>query len=58
LFDKHGVILRGASPDVFNIEINVGGRRATFEIQPTGTFNPFNLPALRQFSCPQVMPRG
>jgi type VI secretion system protein ImpL len=58
LFDRHGQMRKGNSPDVFEVEINVGGRRATFEVQPTGAFNPFNLPELRKFRCPQIMPRG
>jgi type VI secretion system protein ImpL len=58
LFDKHGQIQRGSSPDVFNIVLNVGGRRSTFEIRPASTNNPFNLPELRSFRCPQAMPGG
>lgn len=57
LFDRHGQMRRGSSPDVFEVVLNVGGRRAIFEIQPTGTFNPFDLSELRKFKCPQVMPQ-
>ena len=58
LFDKHGQMRRGATSDAFEVVLNVGGRRATFEIRPTGTFNPFDLSELRKFRCPQAMPRG
>ncbi|MCL2590501.1 MAG: type VI secretion system membrane subunit TssM [Betaproteobacteria bacterium] len=58
LFDKHGQISRGSSPDVFVAVIAVGGRRATFEIRPASSNNPFNLSELRKFTCPQVIPRG
>jgi type VI secretion system protein ImpL len=56
LFDKYGQIRPGTSPDVFEVVLNVGGRRSTFEIRPSSTNNPFNLPELRKFRCPQVMP--
>jgi type VI secretion system protein ImpL len=58
LFDKHGQIRPGADPDVFEVVLNVGGRRSTFEIRPASSNNPFNLPELRRFRCPQAMPRG
>ena len=58
LFDKHGRMNRGSSPDVFVVTLTVGGRWANFEIRPASTINPFNLPELRKFTCPQVMPRG
>ncbi len=32
---------------------NVGGRLAIYELQAGSVLNPFNLPALRNFSCPQ-----
>jgi type VI secretion system protein ImpL len=53
LFDKYGQMQRGSSPDVFNVVLTVGGRRATFEIRPASTNNPFNLPELKSFRCPQ-----
>jgi len=58
LFDKYGQIRRGTSPDVFEVVLNVGGRRATFEIRPTSTPSPFDMSELRKFRCPQIMPKG
>jgi len=58
LFDRHGEIRRGSSPDVFEVVISVGGRRATFEVRPSSTNNPFNLPELKNFRCPQAIPGG
>jgi len=58
LFDKHGHYPRGASSDVFEVVLNIGGRRATFEIRPSSTPSPFDLSELRRFRCPQAMPRG
>ena len=58
LFDKRGQMRQGSSPDVFEVGINVGGRKATFEIRSFGANNPFNLPELKKFKCPQAISRG
>ncbi|MDR1462978.1 MAG: type VI secretion system membrane subunit TssM [Azoarcus sp.] len=55
LFDRYGEIRPGAAPDVFNVVLSVGGRMATFEIRPTSVHNPFKLPELSSFRCPQNM---
>jgi type VI secretion system protein ImpL len=56
LFGRHGSIRPGATPEVFNVVLNAGGRTATFEVRPASVYNPFNLPALNNFRCPQGMP--
>ncbi|MDR0702305.1 MAG: type VI secretion system membrane subunit TssM [Azoarcus sp.] len=55
LFERYGEIRPGATPDVFNVVLSVGGRMATFEIRPTSVHNPFRLPELNSFRCPQNM---
>jgi type VI secretion system protein ImpL len=55
LFEQHGEIRPGATPDVFNVIFSVGGRMATFEIRPTSVHNPFRLPELSSFRCPRNM---
>jgi type VI secretion system protein ImpL len=52
LFENNGQIRAGANNDAFQVVLNVGGRRATFEIRPTSVHNPFNLPEFRSFRCP------
>ena len=56
LFEQHGSIRPGASPEVFNVVLRVGGRAATFEVRPASVHNPFNLRELNGFRCPQGMP--
>ncbi|MCL2163296.1 MAG: type VI secretion system membrane subunit TssM [Oscillospiraceae bacterium] len=55
LFDKFATIQPGATTDVFNIELTVGGRKAMFEVKSSGIHNPFRLPELENFSCPREM---
>ena len=55
LFDKYAVIEPGATSDVFNIVLNIGERKATFEIRASGVYNPFRLPELNNFECPTGM---
>jgi type VI secretion system protein ImpL len=55
LFKKHGHIRPGGSPDVFTVEVGVGGRRATFKVTTTSRLNPFTLPELGKFRCPTGM---
>jgi type VI secretion system protein ImpL len=52
LFGRYGRISPGANNDAFHVVLNVGERRATFEIRPTSIYNPFNLPEMRNFRCP------
>jgi type VI secretion system protein ImpL len=51
LFD-HAQIRPGSSPERFIAELNVDGRRATFEINAGSVLNPLRLPELSGFSCP------
>jgi type VI secretion system protein ImpL len=39
--------------DRSRVIFNVGGRIAIFQLQSGSVLNPFALPALAQFSCPQ-----
>lgn len=48
----------GPDPNIFRVTVNVGGRRATFEVRSTGVKNPFGMPELQRFRCPQTVPRG
>lgn len=42
----------GASPERFTAVIDIGGRKASFEITASSVKNPFRLDELRSFSCP------
>ena len=46
-------IRRTSVADRSRIIFNVGGRFAIYDLQAGSVLNPFNLPALRNFSCPQ-----
>ena len=52
LFERYGRIRNGSSPDVFEVVLTIGGRRAILEVRPTSVRNPFNLPELTRFRCP------
>ena len=51
LFDASRIV-PGSSPERFTVEIDVGGRKATFEITTSSVKNPFMLEELRDFRCP------
>lgn len=55
LFDKHAAIQPGATSEVFNIVLNIGDRKATFEVRSSGVYNPFRLSELNNFTCPTGM---
>ncbi|MBS0599912.1 MAG: hypothetical protein JSR94_01630, partial [Proteobacteria bacterium] len=40
------------SGEVYTVTINVDGRSASFRLRANSAFNPFRLPALGAFSCP------
>jgi type VI secretion system protein ImpL len=46
-------IRRTSVADRSRVIFNVGGRFAIYDLQAGSVLNPFNLPALRNFSCPQ-----
>ena len=46
-------IRRTSVADRARVIFNVGGRFAIYDLQAGSVLNPFNLPALRNFSCPQ-----
>ncbi|MEY4764014.1 MAG: hypothetical protein RI907_687 [Pseudomonadota bacterium] len=51
LFDR--MTLTGAgSPERFNVNFNVGGRHATFQVTSSSVQNPFRLKELAEFACP------
>lgn len=41
--------------DEFNVTFTVGGRFAIFDLRAGSAFNPFDLPALDRFRCPQSL---
>jgi type VI secretion system protein ImpL len=51
LFDQ-ATILPGDSPERFRAVINVGGRKATFEVTAGSVKNPFRMQELGSFRCP------
>jgi type VI secretion system protein ImpL len=51
LFDSARIV-QGSSAERFTAEIDVGGRKASFEIVAASLRNPFQLRALQEFSCP------
>lgn len=51
LFDRAN--LRPAGNERYIAKFNIDGRDATFELRANSAFNPFSLPALRDFRCPQ-----
>jgi len=55
LFDRHAQVQPGATPDVFNVTLDVGGRKATFEVRSSSVHNPFRLPEMENFSCPKEL---
>lgn len=46
-------VRRTSVADRSRVIFNVGGRFALYDLQAGSVLNPFNLPALRNFSCPQ-----
>lgn len=51
LLDQQSVSAQG--PDRFAVTFNVDGRRANFELRAASAFNPFRLPELSAFACPE-----
>jgi type VI secretion system protein ImpL len=51
LLDKAD-IQRTNLPDRFTVTFQIEGRTATFELRASSVFNPFRLPALERFECP------
>ncbi len=39
----HAAILEAGSPDRFRVVFDIGGRRASFEVQTEGSVNPFRF---------------
>ena len=48
----HAAIQEAGSPARFNVVFNVGGRRASFEVESDSGANPFRLRELERFDCP------
>jgi type VI secretion system protein ImpL len=53
LFDEGRI--RAVQSDRFTVTFNVGGRSATFELRAGSVNNPFSMPALRDFRCPDSL---
>ncbi len=45
-------IVPGGSPERFRVVLDIGGRKATFEVTAGSVKNPFALQEMRTFSCP------
>ena len=52
LFDRVS-IQPGASPEKFRAIFDIDGRKAVFDVTTSSVRNPFRLPELRGFQCPQ-----
>jgi type VI secretion system protein ImpL len=48
----HAAILPGGTGGRFRVVFNIGGRRATFDVDSDSGVNPFRLPELERFDCP------
>jgi len=42
-----------AQPELFNVTFQVAGLSASFQLRADSVLNPFRLPALESFSCPE-----
>lgn len=42
-----------AQPELFNVTFQVAGLSASFQLRADSVLNPFRLPALKSFSCPE-----
>ena len=51
MFDTLQIETTG-QPELFYVTFNVDGRNARFKVRTGSTLNPFNLPELKDFSCP------
>lgn len=52
LFDRAS-IEPTAQPEEFRVTFDVGGRKAVYALTASSVVNPFRLPALHAFSCPE-----
>jgi len=50
-----GAIRQAATPELLTVIFREGGYNATFELRANSVNNPFNLPELRLFSCPEAL---
>jgi type VI secretion system protein ImpL len=42
----------GGAPEKFRVTFDIDGRKAVFEVTTASVRNPFRLPELRSFACP------
>jgi type VI secretion system protein ImpL len=54
LLDQSGV-RPGGQPTEFRVTFSIGGRSAVYSMMAGSVINPFQLPALRSFSCPEKL---
>jgi type VI secretion system protein ImpL len=54
MFDKLSLVQSGG-PERFKVTFNVDNRKATFEVTASSVVNPFKLPELASFGCPNAI---
>ena len=54
MFDKLSLVPSGG-PERFKVTFNVDNRKATFEVTASSVVNPFKLPELASFGCPNAI---
>ncbi len=47
----------GSGPEQYQVVFSLGGRTATYELIARSAYNPFDLPELSEFRCPQRLTR-
>jgi len=52
LFDRASIEPTG-QPEEFRVTFDIGGRKAVYALTASSVLNPFRLPALHSFSCPE-----
>jgi type VI secretion system protein ImpL len=50
----HAAIQETGTPGHFHVVFDLGGRRASFEVESSGGANPFRLRELERFNCPMA----
>ena len=55
LFDKISFESIGNSQTAYKAVLDVGGRKAVFEVTASSVRNPFQLPELHDFQCPMQL---
>ncbi|MFK8017735.1 MAG: type VI secretion system membrane subunit TssM [Gammaproteobacteria bacterium] len=53
LLERTNMVASSAGDGSYEVTFDVGGRRATFELNPSSSYNPFETSDLTNFSCPE-----